>query len=347
MGVFLRRMRTFRRLREELATTHHELFRNTALDFQFLHFFFDIYGIIYRERYHTEALLEHYAPRIYIASDVDVVQMRAQILTAKDRGIVTMTTNHGFYLYVYPASNFEADYCLVGGRALKRNLMMGGVSEDRIEIIGNPSFQSTSHVGRRGMEKKPRIVIISSAPYDLWSFQYRLAAFLECVRTMADRLSANRDWHVIIKSHPLSDHYFCYDAIVQQYSRSNLQHISKRWHREEFQGATVAVCLGPLSGSMLELQYFRVPIVYLDAVTPQAPNFDYQGCGLVVQTTEEVCEAVEQLVRDEKYRESVVSQGSMFLYKYTNFPDNSLDRFSTALVRILQDTSQPTPQSVQ
>ena len=337
--VFLRRARVFRQFRHRLANKHNELFRNSALDFQFLHLFFDVYTLAYRERYHTEALLKRYAPRVYVTSDVDNVDKRAQLLIAKEWGAITMTTNHGFYLYAPPASNFEADYCLVGGTALKRNLVKGGVAEDRIAIIGNPSFQSTGYVAGMSREEKPRIVIVTSAPYDLWSFQYRLGTFLEYVRRVAERLSSNGDWHVIIKSHPLSDHYFCYDAIVQQYGRSNLQHISKSWRREEFQGATAAVCLGPLSGSMLELQYFKVPIVYLNAVIPKAPQFDYDGCGVVANTTEEVCEAVERLIGDEKYRQAVIQQGLTFLHRYTNFPDNSLDTFSQVLGQSLQNVA--------
>jgi hypothetical protein len=220
--------------------------------------------------------------------------------------------------------------------------MKGGVSADRIKIIGNPSFQLTGPMVGMVMGEKPRIVIMTAAPFDLWSFQYRLGTFLECVRTIVERLSSNGDWHVIIKSHPVSDNYFCYDAIVQQYGRSNLQHVSKSWGREEFEGITVAICLGNLSGSMLDLQSFGTPVVYLDAVTAKAPQYDYQGCGVIANTTDEVCEAVERLIRDEKYRQAVVSQGFAFLYKYTNFPDNSLDKFSGVLRQVLQNSAQPT-----
>lgn len=340
LGDFVERWRVFRQCRQHLAAKHAQLFGNTGLDFQFLHFFFDLYGMVYCERYRSQELLERYAPRVYIASDIDTADMRARLLAAKEWGAITMTTNHGFYLYAPPASNFQGDYCLVGGTALKQNLMKGGVSADRIKIIGNPSFQLTGPVVGTDGEEKPKIVIITATPFDLWSFQYRPGTFFECVRTLAERLSSYADWHVIIKSHPVSDSYFCYESIVQQYGRSNLQHVSKKWHRQEFQGASVAVCLGHLSGSMLELQSFGVPIVYLDAVTPQAPHYDYHGCGVLADSTEEVCEAVERLIRDEKYRQAVVTQGFAFLSKYTNFPDNSLEKFSRVLRQVLQNSPQ-------
>jgi hypothetical protein len=345
LGDFVERWRVFQQWRQHLAAKHAEFFGNTDLDFQFLHLVFDLYGTVYGERYRTQEILERYAPRVYIASDIDTAEMRARLLAAKEWGAITMTTNHGFYLYAPPATNFQGDYCLVGGTALKQNLMKGGVSADRIKIIGNQSFQLTGPVVGLVMEEKPKIVIITAAPFDLWSFQYKLGTFLECVRTLAERLSSSGDWHVIIKSHPIGDNYFGYDAIVQQYGRSNLEHVSKSWHREEFQDVTVAVCLGPLSGSMLELQYFKVPIVYLNAVTPKAPQFDYDGCGVVANTTDEVCEAVERLMRDEEYRQTIIRRGLAFLYEYTSFPENSLEQFCSILRQVLQNSGQTPPPS--
>jgi hypothetical protein len=335
VGVFLRRLKAFRQSRQELATKHSKLFRNTALDFQFLHLFFDVYGIVYHARYRAQKLLERYAPRVYIASDIDTAEMRAQLLAAKDCGTITMTTNHGFYLYAPPSSNFQADYCLVGGPSLKRNLMNGGVSAERIRVIGNPSFQIADAYFSAVKLQRTKIVIITAAPY-LWSFQFKPAVFLQFVETLCCRLSTNDNWDVIIKSHPITDHYGYYDGIVQRYGLPNLQHVSKSWKREEFEGTTVAICLGKLSGSMLELQSFGTPIVYLDAVTAKAPQWDYQGCGVVAKTTDEVCEAVGRLVRDAKYRQAIVDQGFAFLQKYTNFPHNSLNEFSSLLWQTIQ-----------
>jgi hypothetical protein len=342
IGVFLRRLRDFRQSRQELATKHNELFRNTALDFQFLHLFFDVYGMVYRERYRARELLERYAPRVYIASDIDTAEMRARLLAAKERGTVTMTTNHGFYLYAPPSSNFQADYCLVGGPSLKRNLMNGGVSAERIRVIGNPSFQIVDACFSAVKLQRAKIVIITASPY-LWSFQFKPAVFLQFVETLSCRLSTNDNWDVIIKSHPITDHHGYYDGIVQRCGLPNLQHVSKSWEREEFEGTTVAICLGKLSGSMLELQSFGTPIVYLDAVTAKAPQWDYEGCGVIAKTTDEVCEAVGRLVRDAKYRQAVVDQGFAFLEGYTNFPQNSLNEFSSLLWQTIEKPAAITP----
>lgn len=324
--IFLKRWRSFQRCRKRLSMEYGEFLFNKELTFQFLHMFFEVYKQIYFHRCNVLALLKQFAPRVFITSDIDVVDARAHLLAAKEFGAITMTTNHGFYLYAPPASNFQGDYCLVGGPALKENLLKGGVPGKKILIIGNSSFSRSDAIVATA-EKQVNIVIITAAPFDLWSSQYRPTDYVECIRSLVENLSSDIDRRVIIKSHPVSDMYSEYDTIVCKLNRSNLRHISKAWSRTEFCEATIAVCIGNLSGSTLELQSAGVPIVYVEGFAVNALRTDYKGCGVVVSGPGEACSAVRLLLNDASYFQSVADQGFRFLERYTNAPNNSVDTF--------------------
>ncbi|MDH7475790.1 MAG: hypothetical protein QHJ74_17580, partial [Anaerolineae bacterium] len=106
-----------------------------------------------------------------------------------------------------------------------------------------------------------------------------------------------------MKSHPLADYYDLYDQVVAELCCSNLRHERSRWYREQFQGCHVAILPGQISSAILELQSWGVPIVFITAplsrVAREVAHYDFEGCGVVVDTAEEAVQATHRLLADE------------------------------------------------
>jgi len=279
-------------------------------------------------------ILDEVKPSVFIGSDSGGPSARAEILTAKERGITTISTPHGYQSYEMPRYNYLADKLLTHGPATKKILIQSGLPESQISIIG------TSHPRRDKSlpidPKRLRIVIGTRSWGGLWSnYSSRQNIYHQIMQELLGGASELPDTSVVIKSHPNGDYHAYYDLLVARLNKPNLAHIPKGWTTKQFGDACdILVCVGEMPSLFISALYLKIPIVFITGAmtkTQTKLHYTYQGLGSVVSGAQEALQEIHRISTDPQYYAAAMAKQNEFAQGY------DVDKPETALVKVIHE----------
>lgn len=264
----------------------------------------------------------------YVGSESGGAEERFELLWAKQEGLKTFSTPHGFSVFVEQPYWYLANHLLTQTSANAQHLQSLGRPRSEISPVGSFLPQQKSHTLN---EQKIRIVIGTRSRKGLWSnFSSKQDLYHETVSTLIDTLLRDERFEIIIKSHPNGDLSAYYDTLVAQKKNIRLSHVSKVWKPDFFVNQTdVLVCLGEAPGLLLGALYARIPVVFLEGTMTrvlQNMRYDYQQVARVVTNGTEAVNAILEITKDQtSYEESLLPQNTMLeRYALGTHPEKQL-----------------------
>jgi hypothetical protein len=315
-----------------------------GLRFQHVHFLLSIYQEAYFSRRFARQVIRQFRPRLWLASDVDAPRVRAMLFTARTHGVDTASVSHGYNMVVLPSQRFIADHHFAWTTAMARNVVAGGLPAQRLKVVDARSEQNGRKCGVvHELASRPvRIVLVTSSLHGLWSTPHDPRRFRATIETLAHTTAARPNWHLVIKSHPVTDFYGYFDRVVRLSGSSNVRHVRERWTEDDFGQFTVAIFPGEISGAILDCQRVGVPVVFVADCTSQwhatESRRDIEGCGVVARDVDEAINAIEWLSLDARFRADVLETGQQFFARFVPRPQEVLPGLATALSQVLCET---------
>lgn len=277
----------------------------------------------YRSVFLTNELLKKVfaktAPRFFIGSDSGAANSRGEILFAKKRKIITLSTPHGYQAYSMPAYNYLADYVLTHSPATGEAIIASGVVPEKVIVVGTNHRKEDKP---KGMPiKKANIVIATRSRGGLWSnYSSRHDDYDREMSGLLRMLAREDKFETIIKSHPNGDYHTYYDLLVKEINSPLISHIPEGWKLDEFyRRCDVLVCIGEMPSFLIAAIYFQIPIVFIEGTmtkTLKSLHYDYRGCAVVIGSFEEAGGEIERLISDSDYREAALSKQNEFAKKF-------------------------------
>lgn len=257
----------------------------------------------YREAFITKELMEFIfgraKPKLLLGSDSGGVSARTELICAKEHGIISISTPHGYQAYSMQDYNYIADLITTHGEASKRMITITGVLPEKVIPIGN-DFALKPPVAIRS--QFPRITIATRSWGGLWS-NYS-SRHDEYDRELIDfiLLAQKNNWPVVLKSHPNGDYHEYYDLLAKRFS--NVSHTSKGWKPDVFREKTdILVCVGEMPSLFIEALYMQIPIVFVDGVmtkTQKKLHYNYDGLGAVVPSGRAAIQKIKEIIVDSE-----------------------------------------------
>lgn len=294
----------------------------------------------YRSVFLTDELLDRVfvktKPRFFIGSDSGAANSRGEILLAKRKKIITLSTPHGYQAYSMPAYNYLADYILTHSSATRDAIAALGIAPEKIVAIGtsHPKKLSPKPIARDTIS----IAIGTRSRGGLWSnYSSRHNDYDREFRGLLQLLAKESKFKVIIKSHPNGDYHTYYDLVIKEVNSPLVTHIPQGWKFDEFyRRCDVLVCIGEMPSFFISALYLQIPIVFIENTmtkTLKSLNYNYRGCAAVTSSFQEAAAEIKKLTKDADYRKIAITKQNEFAGSFIkDNPEHNIVGFLRKLV---------------
>lgn len=279
----------------------------------------------FREAYISTKLLQTILDRVHVkilvGSDSGSASARVELLTAKARGVVTVSTPHGLHPYSIPKYNYLADIVLTTSSITARLIANVGVHSSRIVPIGCRLSDGQPQIKNKGK----KIVIATRSRGGRWTnISSKQNRYHQELNVLLNLLS-KKGFTVVIKSHPNGDYHQYYDLLAEKYE--NVSHDRTGWKKDRFFAECgYLICLGELPSLFMYALSCNIPIFFLQSVmskTLKQSNYFYEGVA-VANSAQEVSDQIVKFCNDSTYTKNILEkQARLAKELITNYPEES------------------------
>lgn len=315
------------------------IFATEALSFSAVrwNFFYNTF-FAYREAFLTREIItntiNYFSPKAVVGSDSGGVSARAELLIAKELGVRTWSTPHGYQTYALPPYNYIADYIFTHAPGTQKILTDIGLSPERIIPIG------TTH-DKRGVppmlhKEKIRVVIGTRSWTGLWSnFASKHNLYYSEMGLFIQKIINISQISLTVKSHPNGDYDEYYDLLINKLKSDRVCHISSGWKNDDFvNNCDILVCFGESPSLLFSALFLKIPVIFITGTMTQIQEelqYTYQGVASVVKTASEAVDEIEKIINNPEYYTQVMEKQNKFADQYImDNPERNLLRVLTA-----------------
>lgn len=215
-------------------------------------------------------------PALLVASDT-IETHRALTLAARHAGVATLSTTHGISMlfeHIPKILSLALVYCRFDGTTVSPGV--GKMEDWKVnEPVFWDTFSGPPAAGRHSSfpSGSRRILLITSlysiGSHFTLSLGMNLRIYEESLKQLVETISSTSNLEIVIKSHPLNDHYELYEELLQAHPRTVKAHIRGPMAMDETLNADLAVVYNSATTLFFTMVASGVPILgHWGALTP-------------------------------------------------------------------------------